>query len=375
MSPRAAITTIFALNGAAFAAWYARLPAIADRLELGPGEIGVALLGAPVGLLLAQGAIGGLIARHGSYALLRFCPVACAAVLLPALAVSLPTLVLAVTLTGAANGAMDVTMNAQGLAVERAAGRRLFTSLHAGFSFGALGGAAAAGALAAVGVGPVVHLAAWGLVAAALAALAVRGLLRDVGVGAEGTAHVRRPRLDARLLAIGVMAFAALLAEGSVTDWSALFLDRVVGAAAGTAPLGLAAFSLTMGIGRLAGDGLAPRIGSRALAQGGGALAAAGLGLALAGATTPTALAGFALMGCGLASLFPLALRAAGGEGAAAAPALAAVSAAGYVGFLVGPPAIGGLAELVGLRAALLLACGACVVAAALGGVLREGGG
>lgn len=373
MSPRAAITTIFALNGAAFAAWYARLPAIADRLELGPGEIGIALLGAPVGLLLAQGAIGALIAGHGSYALLRFAPVACAVVVLPALAANLPMLAVAATLTGAANGAMDVTMNAHGLAVERAAGRRLFTSLHAGFSFGALGGAAAAGALAAAGVGPVAHLAAWGLVTAALAALAVRGLLRDAGAG-ERAGHARRPRMDARLLAVGVMAFSALIAEGSVSDWSALFLDRVVGAGPGVAPLGLAAFSLTMGVGRLAGDGLATRFGSRALGRGGGALAAAGLGLALAGASTPVALVGFALMGCGLASLFPLALRAAGGQGAAAAPALAAVSAAGYVGFLVGPPAIGGLAALAGLRAALLLACAACVVAALLAGVLHERG-
>ncbi len=261
MSPRTAITAIFALNGAGFAAWYARLPAITDELGLSPGEIGIALLGAPIGLLLAQGAIGALIARHGSYALLRASPLAFALIVLPALAWDLPSLCLAVALTGAANGAIDVTMNAQGLVVERAARVRLFTTLHAGFSFGALGGALAAAAVAAAGVDALPHLAAWGLAAALVGAVALRGLIRDQGAPRER--REGRARLDRRLLALGLLAFCCLMAEGSVTDWSALFMDRVAGASAGAAPLGLAAFSLTMGFGRLAGDALGVRYGAR----------------------------------------------------------------------------------------------------------------
>jgi MFS family permease len=348
------------LNGVCFSAWYARVPAIQEELDLTPGELGIALFAAPAGLLVMQPLAGALTVRRGSRPLVAAAPLYLLAVVLPALAVDMATLLLAVFVVGAANGVLDIAMNAQGVAVERALGRRLFSSLHAAFSFGALTGAGVAAAAAAAGVDPLPHLAVNGAVCAAVAVVLSRGLLHDEGQ-AEGP-HFARP--SRRLAALGAIAFCALMAEGSVFDWSGVYLADETGAAAGAAPLGLTAFSLTMGVGRLFGDRVAELTGAALAVRGGALVAAGGLGLALAVPEPAPAIAGFALMGLGLSVLFPLALRAAGVHGEAAGPSLAAVSTVGYAGFLAGPPLIGLLADASSLRAALSLVVGLCLVAA-----------
>ncbi|MGH2800055.1 MAG: MFS transporter [Thermoleophilaceae bacterium] len=360
LGPRASITGVFFLNGLCFSAWYARVPAIQQQLELSPGELGIALFGAPAGLMVAQPIAGALAVRHGSRPLVAAAPLYLIAVVLPALAVDMVTLLLAVTAVGAANGVLDIAMNTQGVAVERTLEERLFSSLHAAFSFGGLAGAGSAAAVAAAGIDPLPHLAVDGAISAALAVVLARGLVRDEGTP-EGP-HFARP--SRRLAALGVIAFCALMAEGSVFDWSGVYLSDEAGAAAGAAPLGLTAFLLTMGIGRLVGDRVAARIGAGTAVRGGALIAAVGLGLALAFPEPGPAIAGFAVMGVGLSVLFPLALRAAGMDGEGAGPALAAVSTVGYVGFLAGPPLVGSLADASSLRAALSLAGGLCVVAA-----------
>jgi MFS family permease len=170
---------------------------------------------------------------------------------------------------------------------------------------------------------------------------------------------------------VGIFVFCVLLSEGAVNDWAAVYMNGELGASEAVAALGLAAFSITMGFGRLTGDRLAERLGPVRLARSGAALAAVGMTIAVAGGGTGGAIAGFAAMGVGLAALFPLALRAAAARGDAAGPAVAAVSAMGYLGFLAGPPAVGLLAELLGLRSALLLVAVLCAVAATLAGAVR----
>jgi MFS family permease len=370
MSARTAVTTVFFLNGAVFSSWYARLPAIQDDIGLGPGALGVALLGAPAGLLAAQPLVGALVARRGSRAVVAASPLFMPAVVLPALAFDTVSLLVAVTVVGAVNGTLDIAMNAQGLAVERSGTRRIFNSLHASFSFGALAGAGLAGAVAALGVAPLPHLAGVAVVGGAAAAAVAPHLLGDEGTADPRASMLARP--SGRLAALGVIAFCALLAEGAVFDWSGIYLATEAAASAGIAPLGLAAFSLSMGVGRLAADPATERAGSPRVAAGGATSAALGLGLALAVPTPAGALLGFAAMGLGLSAVFPLALRASGLEGPSAAPGLAAVSTVGYAGFLLGPPLIGLLAEATNLRAALLLVCALCLVAAALAGHVRE---
>jgi MFS family permease len=365
---RVAVPAVFFLNGIVFASWYSRLPSIQEQLDLGPGTLGLALIGAPVGLLAAQPLTGALAATIGSRRLVAAAPLMLAAAVAPALAVDAPTLALGTFAAGAANGVLDVSMNVEGLAVERLSGKRIFNSLHAWFSFGALAGAAIGGLAAAAGLDPLPHIAIVVALGAVAATLATRGLPpAEAEPRPEGPRFARPSR---RLAALGAIAFCALLAEGAVFDWSGIFIRRETGAAIGLASVGLAAFNLAMGLGRLTADGAAERLGSPRLGRAGALLAAAGLGMALLLGSPAGAIAGFAVMGLGLASVFPLALRAAGYDSAISGPAVAAVSSVGYAGFLTGPPAIGLLAELFGLGVALACVCGLLVVAAVLAGQL-----
>jgi MFS family permease len=372
MGPRArvAITAVFALNGLLFASIFSRLPAIQDRTGLGDGALGLALLCSMAGLVLAQVAAGALVARAGSRRLVAIGALGYAAGLVPvALSQSLPALALSFGFIGLANGVLDVSMNVHGLTVERVLRRKILSTLHAAFSFGALAGAGAGALVAAAGVGVVEHLAGVALAGALAAAIAARSLLPSSADAAPRGPLIARP--TRALLGIGVFAFCVLLAEGSVNDWAAIYLDDEAGASEAIAATGLAAFSLTMGCGRLLGDRLADRLGSVRLARGGATLSLAGMAIALSAGAPPAAVLGFAVMGLGLAALFPLALRAAAVHGEAAGPSVAAVSAFGYLGLLAGPPAVGGLSELAGLRAALvavaLLLCLAALLAGSLG--------
>ncbi len=177
-SARFAVTAIFAVNGLILSNWVPRIPAVQRNLDLGEGQLGLALLGVAVGALLTMPLIGGLVARFGSRPATTAAVVAlAAAVLLPALAGGLVTLTLALVALGAANGALDVAMNAQAVAVERRYGLPIMSSFHAAFSFGGLAGAILGGLAAAAGIEPLPHLAAVGVAGVAAGLAAARGLL------------------------------------------------------------------------------------------------------------------------------------------------------------------------------------------------------
>ena len=368
IGPRAAVTTLFFLNGAIFSSFFARLPAVKDALGATDGELGLALFFAMVGLVLAQPLAGLIVARRGAWLAAGAGTVVYAGGLpLTALAPSVAALAAVLFAMGLANGLLDVAINVMGVEVERSRGRRMLASMHAAFSFGVMTGAAGGAIAAAARLGPEPHLAGVAAIAAVVAVLTLRTLPRR-GTARGGPAIVRPSRA---LVALGGAAFCVLLAEGSVTDWSAVFLDDEAGSGEALAAVGLATFSLFMALGRLRGDRLAERFGPVGVVRFGGVLAASGLALALATAVPAVGIAGFALMGAGLAAAFPLIVGAAaraGGE--AEAPAIAAVSGAGYVGLMAGPATIGLLSDLAGLRSALLVVVVLCLVAAALAGSL-----
>ncbi len=367
---RVSVSVVFALNGALFATIFSRLPAIQERTGLSEGVLGLALLCAMMGLLASQAVAGGLVTRLGSRPVMTVGALGYAAGLVPvAFATSFEALAVSLFLTGFANGLLDVAMNIHGLTVERRLGRPILSTLHACFSFGALFGAALGGLVAGAGLEVPVHLPATAALGA-LTILVARRYLLDSSADAapEGPMFAVPSRA---LVLVGVFAFCVLMSEGAVNDWAAVFLANEVGTGEATAAAGLAAFSLTMAIGRLYGDRLNERIGAVRLARAGGALAALGIGTAILTDVTAVALAGFASAGFGLAALFPLALRAAAARGEVEGPSVAAVTASGYLGFLAGPPVIGGLAELAGLRAGLLFVVAGCLVAAALAPKVR----
>ena len=309
MSPRVAITAVFAANGAAFASFASRLPDLQREHDLGDAGLGLVLLIGALALMAAQPLAGALAVRVGSRpVVVAGGLVYTAGVPLVGLAPTLALFVAAFVTIAIGSSAMDVSMNAQGVALAGRTERPIFASFHAAFSFGAMAGAGAGGLAAAIGLAPGAHLSIAGLLLALVVLAARRGLLpATTDARADGPLFARPSRA---LAGLGLLAFCALLAEGAVTDWSAILLDRETDAGPSLAALGLAAFSLTMGFGRLAADPLAGRFGRVTVIRGGGLLAAGGLTLALASGSAAIGIAGFALMGAGLAGLFPLALSA-----------------------------------------------------------------
>jgi MFS family permease len=352
---RAAVTAVFFLNGLIFASWAARIPAVRDRLALSDGELGVALACIAIGAIAGLPIAGGRAARIGSRRATRAAlTMACLATSVIALSPSLIVLCALALTYGLTMGALDVTMNAHGVAVERRHARPILASFHAAFSLGGLVGAGLGALIAGAGVDVRVHLA---VVSLASLAIGLAWSRRFLGNDEDAMGHtepvfVRPPR---RLWALGALAFACLLIEGASADWSAVYLRDELGTTAGVAALGFTAFSVTMTLGRVFGDRLVHRFGPQAIVRAGGTIAAAGFGVALLVAQPAAAMVGFACLGAGMSGVVPIVFRASGQvPGMAAGIGLAAVSSTGYTGFLVGPPTIGGLAELFGLPTALV---------------------
>jgi MFS family permease len=396
---RARMATLgyFLILGLADGVWLARIPAVKQNLGLSDGLLGLALLAAPVALVIIAAFADRLIDRFGSAR-----PTAAGAVaisLLPVafgLAGSLGVLMAALFVYGLAGGLMDVAMNAQAVRVERGYRRPMINSFHACYSFGGLAGALLGGLFAWAGVGPALTFAAVGVPLAVAAVLARRGLLRGPeardrpspggqpappGQAApQAGAGARRRGTALRIAVLGLLALCSLLGEGAAGGWSAVYLRDNLGTSAAFAALGYAAFSVTMAIGRLFGDRLAARFGPAWLVSGCGLVAAIGLAVALVTTSPAAGLVGFALFGAGLSSTFPQLLSVAGNvETSRSGTGIARVAGAGYLGLLSGPVLIGGAASLVGLRlalgiplvAALCLAAGGWVVTGRPGPLTR----
>jgi MFS family permease len=361
VSSRSAITAVFFVDGALFATWASRIPALSDQVHAGPGVLGLCLLAPAVAAVVAMPLVGRMLPGRSSS---RFCVVAViglvAAIMLPALARTVPELAVALLVVGATNSTLDLAMNAQGVSIERGMNRPILSSLHAGFSFGGFAGAGLGALAAGLGVSPLVHFAFAGVLFGALGLVASLRLPRDDHDADAEAPELRWTRLPARLAVIGVACFFSLLAEGGASDWSAkLVRDDLAGTAA-LGAIAYAVFSIAMGTGRLLTDRLWARWGAGGLLRRSGALAALGFAAGLIAGTVPAAIAGFVALGLGLAGVIPTLFRAGADQpGVSTGPALAAVSSLGYLGFLAGPPMIGAIAQVTSLR----LACGVLVLA------------
>jgi MFS family permease len=370
---RSAVAAVFFINGLIFGSWAARIPAVRDRVGLSDGELGIALACGAIGSIIAMPIAGGRAARLGSRRATRVAlGLISVAVAVVALAPSLPALCALVFFMGAAMGSCDVTMNAHGVEVERRYDRAILASFHAAFSIGGLAGGALGALAAAADLDVRVHLAIIGAVAGVVGLGWSRHFLAGDAdaIGHAEPIFVRPPR---RLLALGALAFACLLIEGASADWSAVYLRDELGTAAATAALAFTAFSVTMTLGRLIGDRLVNRFGPQTIVRAGGALAAVGFGLGLAISEPIAGIAGFACLGAGMSGIVPIVFRASGRvPGMAAGVGLAAVSSTGYLGFLVGPPTIGGIATLTGLPTALIVLVVLAAIVTALAPTTRH---
>jgi MFS family permease len=372
---RVGVTLTFVLLGLGSGSLASRVPAIKDQLHLSAGSLGIALLGSALGSVLSTPVSGLVLTRWAPRRWIAVGLVPFTVVLpLATLAGSRWSLLAVLFAEGFGMGCVDVAMNTEATRVQALLGRRILTGIHASFSFGALAGAAigAAAAAASIGfgtqfvvVGAVVLAAGWATLPL-LPASPAAPTRKDAGAGRAW------PRLRWPLVALAVVSFASLLGEGAANDWSAVYIHTSLGAPAALSALGYAAFSATMVAGRLSGDRLSTRWGPVRVARLAAVLGAAGLGIALVSATPAVAIAGFGLLGFGLAVPFPLAIGAASALGTTG-PSVALVTSVGYLGLLCGPPVIGGLATATSLPVALGLPVALCVLIAVLAGHLRGG--
>jgi MFS family permease len=368
---RLAVAAIFCVNGALIANWFARIPDVKWGLGLGEGTLSIALLCMAFGALLSQPTAGWVIGRAGSRPVTATMALLfCAATILPGLAGSLPLLMGALFLMGAANGGLNVSMNAQAAIVEKQYGRSIMNSFHALWSIGGLVGAALGGLAVAQGLVVGAHFLLTAALGALVMLVAIRGLVPD---GPAASSHEPAFAVPPRaLLPMGVVALFALICEGAIGDWGAIYLREGLGAPAGIGAIGYSVFALMMAGGRFAGDWLTTRFGSGHVVRTGGALVVGGISLVLLTAVPWVAIIGYGLVGAGISCIFPLILSAAARTpGVAPGTGIAAMATAGYTGFLIGPPLIGGLAEFVGLRAALSVLALAGVVIVVLGASVR----
>lgn len=345
----------------AWGTWTARLATLEHLAGLSSAQLGLTLLWCPAGLLAAIRIMPTLVRRAGSAPLCR-ASIAVLAAALAALAIARSAVALGAALfaVGAATGWVDGTMNMQGVAVERAYGRPVMTSLHATYSAGALAGALGGSLAARTGAGPLPQFTVTAVLLAAGGLAGARWLLGyqadQAAQAAPPATEAARPRAGAAVLAVGLVAAVSLMAEGAADNWGSVFVRTALHGSLALAPLAPAGANGGMLASRLIGDTVIGRYGPRVVLPAAAGAAGAGLILTLVTHSVPVAIAGYVILGAGCAPLVPIAYTGAGTlPGIAPAQAMARVTTMGYGGLLSSPVVIGLVAARTSLTAAMAI--------------------
>ncbi|MET0438971.1 MAG: MFS transporter [Devosia sp.] len=359
-----ATRAVFLVAGLAMAAWAPLVPFAKARVGVEDGALGLLLLCLGLGSIVAMPITGVLASRFGCRAIIVASSIA-VAVVLPFLAIvdTVPGLAIALALFGASVGTIDVAMNIQAVMVEKDSGRNMMSGFHGLFSLGGIVGAGGVSLLLAVGIAP---LTATLVISAMLVVLLIgsfSGLLPYGNREAGSTPLFVIPK--GIVMFIGLLCFLVFLGEGAILDWSALFLINTHQVDPMQAGFGYTMFAIAMTFGRLTGDAIVKTLGGLKVVVGGGIVAAAGFLLAVFAPVQPLAFAGFLLVGIGASNIVPVLFTAAGNQTRMPASlAVAAITTLGYAGILVGPAAIGFVAQHWSLSTAFVLVAAGLVFVA-----------
>jgi MFS family permease len=357
-----AVGSLFGALGFSYGTWTSRLPAIKANLGLSTSQVSVVLLFAALGAIFSFPVTAAALHRFGSRGASLLSGVLLAVGLVAfGLAPTWPIACAVMCAYGVLASTMDVAMNAQGVEVERATAQPVMSRLHAVFSLGTMAGAFFASGITNVTTSVPLHFAVAALAVLAATWLPRAGLVADAKPIDGGTRSFALPRGAALL--IGAMAFLGMIVEGSMVDWSTLYLKERAGASQQIAPLGIASLQGTMLVTRWFGDRARVRGGARKLLFGGSLLAGVSLAAALLIGGVAPALVGFGLFGIGVATVSPCVYAAGAREGGVA---LAAVMTLGSLGFLVGPLVIGAVAQSTNLSWGMAVVAAAAMVLAPL---------
>jgi hypothetical protein len=387
---RAAISGIFAVHGAVMGTFAARIPALAAHLGLSSGQLGLALFMPGIGMLLTMPLAGRLVHHLGNRRSVQVLVGAWgASLILPAWAPNVWVLGAGLLFYGATSGLGDVAMNAQGVAVENAAGKSIMPSLHGLWSLGGFVASGVGAAVTALGVGYRAHLTVTAIVLAvaapligamiavdrtepeprsadaAAAAAAMdqdadksAGTSTDTAIDTSAEKAASPPRFSfptGTVLLLGLIGFCSTFAEGSATNWSAIYVSKVTHGSPAVAAAGYAVFACVMSAMRLFGGGIVHKAGPVRVLRVGGLVSAAGGVLIVVARVPALAFAGIALLAVGVALVIPLLFVAAGRTGPNPGQAIAGTSMIAYSADLIAPGVVGGIAQAASLPVAFLL--------------------
>jgi fucose permease len=375
-----AVYTVFIANGFVLASWASRIPQVRDGLGVTPAGLGLILLSAAIGSLIAMPLSGMVVTRLGEARTVTVMALILAAGLATVAVGSrygVPSVVVGLFLLGFGAGTWDVAMNVQGARVEQGLGRAIMARFHAAFSAGTVLGALVGTGMVALQVPVIVHLLAVAVLAAVLVPTAVRRFLPAVGPPSTSEQKSRRSHplaawIELRTVLIGLFVLCMAFTEGAGNDWLAVATIDGYRAAPALGSFAFAVFVAAMTGGRWFGPGLIDRFGRVPVLRASALSALVGLMLVVFGHALPVAIVGAGLWGLGAALGFPTGMSAAADDPVRAAGRVSVVASIGYVAFLAGPPLIGFLGDRVGVLQALTVTAALLAIAILIAGACRS---
>ena len=367
---RNAVFAAFFVAGLGLASWMSRLPTVRDDLGLDTIQVGILIFGLSAGSVIGLLIAAALLARLGARrAMLVSVSLSASGLVLMGTGVSLvpsaPFVFAALAVFGIGIGSLDVMMNVEGAAAERAIGRTLMPLMHACFSLGTVVGALGGAAASAWRVTVFWHLLAIAALVLGTIVVAVRFILPAIDNAEKADAPTRawRDRLraglvvwrDRKLLLIGVIVLGMTFAEGSANDWLALASVDGHGFSNTDGAIVFGVFVAAMTVGRVVGGPVLDRFGRVPVLRACAAIGIVGLVLFILAPSTPIVFVATVLWGLGASLGFPVGMSAAADDAENAAARVSAVAIIGYFAFLVGPPVLGLLGEGWGILNALYL--------------------
>ncbi len=347
---RIAVSCFFFLAGICFFSWASRIPDIQSRLQLSNASLGGILLCLPAGLLTSLPVAGFLVAKYGSRIIVIIAALLYASTL-PMLGFAGSAVLLMITLFffGFGGNMLNISMNTQAVGTEKFYEKPIMASFHGIWSMGGFAGGAVGTLMVRYYIIPPYHfLCITGIALLIIIVFAGKLIPKDENRNDKQPIFARP---DKSILNFGLIAFCAMICEGAMSDWSGVYFAKIVKPDAAWITVGFTAYVSTMAMGRFIGDWVAYKIGMKRMLQLSGILTASGLLLAVCFPNFIVATIGFLIVGAGVSSVVPL-IYSSVGKSKVMSPgvAIAAVSTIGYLGFLIGPPFIGFIAQATSLR-------------------------
>jgi MFS family permease len=350
LKARIATAVFFFVSGFGFSSWASRIPTIQQNLHLNEAQLGAVLFAMPAGLMLTLPVTGYLLRRFSS----RYIMITGAVlfnIMLCLVGFVSQTWQLAVVLFffGSSRNLFNISANAQSIGVQKLYGRSIIATFHGIWSTAGFAAAAVGSLIVSMSIPPSWHLLAVAIILTGLCFAFFKNSVHQRPQPHERKQSFQLP--DKALIKLGFICFASMACEGTMYDWSAIYLKKAVHASKEMATVGYAVYMVAMTIGRFTGDKLANIIGIKAMLKYSGLLIFSGLILSALLPYTISAWLGFVMTGMGVSCVVPMVFSMAGKvKHMSGGPAIAGVATVGYFGFLIVPPTVGFIAEEFNLR-------------------------